>query len=42
MSEIVRISNLEKTYRTDSETLTILKNEGGHCRRKRKRKEHVS
>ena len=26
MSEIVRISNLEKTYRTDSETLTILKN----------------
>ena len=26
MSEIVRVTNLEKTYRTDSETLTILKN----------------
>jgi len=26
MSSIVTISNLEKTYRTDSETLTILKN----------------
>ena len=25
MSKIVTISNLEKTYKTDSETLTILK-----------------